>query len=110
MINDHFKVYIAGPITGVENANKKGFCDMQTRLDDLGVDSYNPRVEDPPSYCSPRELQRVMMKISLHHLMTECDAIVLLEGWESSGGATIEEALGKYLGYPIYNHDLERIA
>lgn len=110
MITDHFKVYIAGPITGVENANRNGFYRMQDRLDDMGVDSYNPRSEDVPVYCSPTDIQRVMMKISIHHLLNECDAIVLLEGWENSKGAEIEYLLGKYLSYAIYDHEFNRIA
>jgi hypothetical protein len=109
MIDDHFRIYIAGPITGRPLGNKEEFYAMEARLDARGIDSYNPRREDVPEYCTEYDIQRVMMKMAINHLLSDCDAIVMLEGWEASGGAVIEEALARYLGYAIYDDKFKRL-
>jgi len=109
MITDHFKVYIAGPITNKVDGNKEAFLRMQERLDNKGVDSYNPRSEKPPDYCSENDIRRVMMKIAIKNFFI-CDAIVLLDDWETSEGTKIEYSLAKYLGYKIYNSNFELIS
>lgn len=109
MIEDSFKVYIAGPITGIECGNRAGFYTMEERLDSLGIDSYNPRREDVPEFCTEYDIQRVMMKISIHHMLHECDTLVMLKGWQDSGGAKIEYMLANYLGYPVYDCEFNRL-
>lgn len=78
-------IYIAGPITGVANFAKL-FNDAADKLRQLGYQVLNP-VELPSGWPEP-----AYMDVCLAYVRN-CDAVLMLSGWEDSHGATCERAL-----------------
>lgn len=78
------KVYIAGPITGVENF-KESFDRAESVLREQGHTTLNPAIL-PPGF-----EHHEYMKICLS-MVDVCDAVVLLPGWEDSKGARMEHS------------------
>ena len=76
-------VYIAGPMRGYENYNTEAFNDMQKRLEDFGYIVLNPAV-------LPKTLKENQYLPICLSMLEQCDAIVLLKGWEKSVGAQAE--------------------
>lgn len=108
------KVYIAGPIAGYPDKNRLAFALAASRLLALGHDPVNPhdvpvkhegpcrgdvipRVEEPDEH-----RYGCYMKADILALL-ECDAITLLEGWEHSRGASVEERVAEILGLEYIN-------
>lgn len=100
------RVYISGPITGVENYNTKAFCDAESHLLRAGFSVVNPlRIngvidcmneiiitrEEHSSH--PREYY---LKKDIARLV-ECDYIFFLKGWENSKGALFERSVANEL-------------
>jgi hypothetical protein len=102
------RVYIAGPINGMLNGNQEAFKLRAEELEARGYEPINPW-DVPPDHDGPCTGDPVdhepvhrygcYMRKDLEALMT-CDAISLLDGWERSRGATVEEAVAKILGMP----------
>lgn len=87
------KVYISGPITGLEeDVFRKAFNDRAALLAAGGLTPVNPlMVEKGDCACppAPRHLWSCCLKADLRALL-DCDAISTLPGWERSHGARIE--------------------
>jgi hypothetical protein len=101
-------VYISGPITGIENANKEDFMKMEEMLVTMGYKVRNPRKHPIPKNLPKEDIWHVMMKISLKDMIC-CNSMVMLNGWEFSRGAGIEFDLAKALKMPTTNQDLQTI-
>jgi nucleoside 2-deoxyribosyltransferase len=97
------KVYISGPITGLPALNKPAFDAAADTLRAQGLQAVNPHDNGVP----PAEAWDKHMRADIKLLM-DCDAVVLLQGWENSRGARIEMRLADSLGMPIA--DLEQVA
>jgi nucleoside 2-deoxyribosyltransferase len=97
------KVYISGPITGMPRLNKRAFKAAAKTLSKQGMQSVNPHDNGVP----PAEAWEKHMRADIKLLM-DCDAVVMLKGWENSRGARIEFRLADSLGIPIA--DLEQVA
>ena len=91
------RVYISGPITGNDNY-EDDFADAYIRLHNLG---HNP--------VSPVDIGRALkykmgrdptwaeyMREDIKALM-DCDGIYMLDGWEKSSGARLEEHIAMRL-------------
>lgn len=78
-------IYLAGPITGVPNY-AKAFNDAATKLRELGWYVLNP-VELPTGWP-----ESAYMDVCLS-FVRNCDAVLMLPGWEDSDGAVCERAL-----------------
>lgn len=77
------RYYLAGPMTGIPNLNKPLFDMAASILRGLGHDIVNPtELEQFRSW-------DVTMRHALR-AMLECDAVILLPGWERSRGALLE--------------------
>lgn len=91
------KIYISGPITGIENGNKEAFDFAETALRARGHETVNPHSlphdHDKSWEAYMREDLRAMM---------DCDAVFALAGWSRSRGATVEVELAEVLGMPVH--------
>ena len=93
------RIYIAGPMTNMPALNFPAFHAEAARLRALGYEVVNPAEVNP----DPAAKWHDCMKADIAQLVT-CDAVRLLEGWESSRGASLEahiaHSLDMRLVYP----------
>lgn len=89
------KVYISGPMRGVENYNRPKFNEWERKIWEGGLyEPVNPmRIGDeiarPEGIERNPELLQKVFNADIREL-THCDAIFLLNGWEKSEGAQKE--------------------
>jgi len=79
------KIYISGPMTGIEIFNMPAFIDAEAKLQKEGHTVLSPAILPVSKEISHEEY----MVIDLA-MLSICDAIYLLDGWEESKGAKIE--------------------
>ncbi|MDV1094994.1 DUF4406 domain-containing protein (plasmid) [Raoultella ornithinolytica] len=85
------KIYIAGPMTGVDACNRPAFDTEAFRLTADGHTVLNPAML-PDGLTQPE-----YMDICLA-MLRSANAIFFLRGWETSAGARVERALAEKLG------------
>ena len=88
------KVYISGPMTGIENDNYPAFFDMAEHLCVLGFEPINPAAQ----------VQRITWDQYMRQdikLLMDADMMVMLPGWELSKGAIIEKNVAESINIPI---------
>lgn len=90
------RVYVAGPMTGIKNFNYPAFHAEAKRLRALGFHVENP-AENPVQTGWVQYMRAAVPQ------MVGCDWVVLLPGWKSSRGASIERHLALDLGMPVFN-------
>lgn len=92
------KIYISGPITGLDMETvKENFRRADQMLNALGFDTVNPVVAQPEVQGKPwLEYMRDDIK-----LLVDCDGIFMLDGWRGSKGAPVERDLAKGLGLKV---------
>lgn len=101
------RIYISGPMTGIPDKNAptflaaEGFCEARgwtvenpIRLDEE-LEAMHKRIGKPP----PTYQQYLKRDIQL---LTWCDAIVMLPGWQRSYGACLERQIGMSIGLTVY--------
>ncbi|MGI5245462.1 DUF4406 domain-containing protein [Dactylosporangium sp. CA-139066] len=100
-------VYIAGPMTGMEDWNFPLFFAVERFLKREGYRPINPAKNDGPSLsravANAREGKHpwaYYMRRDMRHL-SRADALCLLPGWERSKGATLEHHIAWALEMPI---------
>jgi len=89
------RVYIAGPITGMPDDNRRAFSRAEEFLGSAGHEPINPH-----KVCSPGDDYDTCMEKDLKALST-CDALYALLGWENSPGAQVEMDRALELGLEI---------
>lgn len=90
------RIYVAGPMTGLPEFNYPAFRAAAEELRDLGYD-----VEDPSTNVNPTPGDyHGWLRAGLAQLIW-CNAVALLPGWEASGGARLEVAVGATLGMRV---------
>ncbi|MDB5975177.1 MAG: hypothetical protein JWR07_1937 [Nevskia sp.] len=92
------KVYIAGPMTGIPDANYPFFNRIAAALRDRGHEVINP-AENLMPLCNT---WAGFMRMSIKQIAT-VEALVMLPKWENSRGARLEAHIAKELGMPIYS-------
>lgn len=101
------KIYICGPMTGIEDLNHPAFFKAEEHLKYKGYDVINPaRMDeelglDPHTGVMDPEFLKDAAKRDLDAVMA-CDAVAVLPKWEESKGAKAEVAVAQWLGKPIY--------
>lgn len=90
------KVYISGPMTGIDNLNFPTFNRAAATLRALGVDAVNPAEINPDSAMSWEQCMRADIKA-----LCDCDTVAMLPGWERSKGAHLEVHIAHRLGMRV---------
>lgn len=89
-------IYIAGPMSGIEDFNRPAFEAAEIHLRELGHVPLNPGI-------LPTDLpEGAYLPISLA-MLQQADAIYLLKGWIISDGAQIEARLARRQGLQEYH-------
>jgi hypothetical protein len=87
------KVYIAGPMTGIEGFNYPAFNAAEDELRSIGHEPINPaRRGVEPDWSWADYMRHAIRDV------TNAEAIHLLDGWESSKGAQLEATIADALG------------
>lgn len=101
------RLYIAGPMTGIEHHNLPLFFETEQKLQQLGHETENPGDNDGPTpweaILAAKEHPRTWadyMRLDIPRVM-KSDAICVLPGWQNSPGARLETTVAKALGMPI---------
>ncbi len=90
------KVYISGPITGIEDY-KQNFGKAADMIWDMKPEF---RAVNPVALTHNHDKSyESYMKEDIKALL-DCDSIYMLEGWEKSKGATFELEVAKMCGIP----------
>ena len=96
------RIYIAGPMTGKPDLNRDEFYKAAKRLGESKsyfevIDPHGVAIDEFWDEETPlSEVASVLLG-----LLTNCDAIYMLRGWEQSKGATAEHAVAKWIGLEI---------
>ncbi|SAL20415.1 hypothetical protein AWB70_01039 [Caballeronia cordobensis] len=86
------RVYLAGPMSGYPELNFPAFHAEAARLRAMGFEIANPAEIDVGPDPTWLECMRACIK-----LLSDCDGIALLPGWEQSEGANVEHTLARGL-------------
>lgn len=93
------KVYIAGPITGIPNNNRRAFDAAVKHLREGGRDPVSPaELEEKIGAGHPWQ---VYMNRALS-LMLDCEAVFVLPGWQRSRGASLEVYVATQIALPVH--------
>lgn len=84
-------------MTGHPDFNYPAFAYAATVLRAKGIDARSPHETDNEG--QERSWEWYMRRAL--QMLLECDAVVLLPGWEQSRGARIERYIAEQLGMPI---------
>lgn len=91
------RCYVAGPMTGIPRLNFPAFHAAANRLRAAGINAVNPAEINTDPTASWVDCMRADLK-----QLVDCDAILLLPGWEASRGATLEHTVAAALGLRIF--------
>lgn len=100
------KVYLSGPMTGVEVFNYPGFIMAASDLRDLGFEVVNPvEMKDPVT--KPNDIEynrRQYLARNIERILSDdtIDAVVVLPGWQDSRGAVLELHVAQYIGMKVF--------
>ena len=101
-------MFLSGPMTGIEDYNFPLFDRVAKELEDKGVEVVNParicRKFKRESVLSSKEVFNKMIDEQQVAEM-ECNAILLLPGWENSKGVRLELKTALNLGLEIYLYE-----
>ncbi len=106
------RVYISGPITGLQNENISEFKKYEDKFKNLNFEVVNPH-----SLFTKDEIDEINRKLEYKEItfeeyhsffmrrdvkeMMDCDIIAVLNGWEKSKGANIEVYIARNLNIPV---------
>jgi hypothetical protein len=102
------RVYISGPISGRKNGNREAFEEVAKRLRELGCDPVNPHRINPDHFgreCVGEDIGEAQHRYGCYlradiRELVDCDAYVVLEGWNGSKGSQAEVAVAQVIGLP----------
>lgn len=90
------KIYIAGPITGMDDGNRAAFDTAERVLREAGYETVNPH-----SIKLPLDVDwHVAMRKCIGFLV-RCDGVALIDGWDNSEGARIEKWIAEQVRIPV---------
>jgi hypothetical protein len=83
-------------MTGIPDFNKQAFNAVAEMLLFAGHEPINPANNGVPDTAQWLEHMRADIK-----MLTDCDGVACLPGWENSRGAKVEVELARGLGLPV---------
>jgi nucleoside 2-deoxyribosyltransferase len=97
------KIYLSGPMTGLENNNKEEFEKARYLLHNVYeiVSPVDIAVKVESIYESP--CYEDYMRADILHLL-DCDCIYMLPGWKKSRGAKLEHKIATSIGLKKYGY------
>lgn len=99
------KIYVSGPMTGIAEYNFPAFDAAAEDIRSRGWEVISPaELEDLEDYAdgvTPEQYRQLLLRDLQLIAGGGVTDIVVLDGWEESGGATAEVALGRALKLPI---------
>lgn len=90
------KIYISGPMTGIEDLNYPAFNKADELLKRQGYDTFNPAKINGKDDWDWQDYMKPCIKA-----IPDCTHILLLAGWEDSRGAKIELNIARTLGLEV---------
>ena len=96
------KIYLAGPMRGIEEYNFPRFREAAEQLRGRGYEVVSPHELDEAEWELAEQIElttKAYMRRDLP-LMLDCDGVVVLEGWTASKGALIEWTVAIQCGMP----------
>lgn len=92
------KIYIAGPMTGIDNHNYPAFVTAAGQLIIAGHEPLNPVDSEweNPTPGAPQPWEWYMRRAV--RMLSEADGVALLPGWENGRGARLEAHIAAELG------------
>ncbi len=98
------KIYVSGPMSGIDDANYPLFNKVAGELRDAGWEVINPAEFEPEGWEDiedPGKRLAIFLREDFALLAT-CDSLVLLPGWADSTGANCELFLAQQIGLTTY--------
>ncbi len=89
------KLYIAGPMTGIEHMNFPAFMEAEKKLQAMGFETMNPA-----RHGAGEGTWSDYMRRDITDLLT-CDGVATLNSWNESKGATLEVQIAETLEMPV---------
>ena len=90
------KVYLSGPMTGIESWNFPAFHSEAARLREMGHEVVSPAEVNPDTSMTWEQCLRTDIKA-----LCDCEAIALMNGWEHSKGAHLELHIAHRIGLKV---------
>lgn len=90
------RIYVSGPMTGIEQLNFPAFNKAAAELRILGFEVINPAEINP----DPDADWYACLRADITALMG-CDTIAMLPGWEASNGAHLEVHIAHRVGIQV---------
>lgn len=115
---DRKKFYVAGPMRGYPLFNFPKFDEVCKRIRDAGHVAIGPQELDrlcgiDEHTLTDNDITDKMIRSFFHRdltiILTDADAIAMIDGWEKSSGALAELALARTLRLPVYDEYLNPI-
>ncbi|MCS6578235.1 DUF4406 domain-containing protein [Curtobacterium poinsettiae] len=94
------RLYIAGPMTGYEYFNYPAFRFAEQQLRSAGFDVLNPVDAEQHNTTGAPQAWDWYMRHALR-MVVDSDGVALLNGWEQSRGAQLENHVATSLGMPV---------
>lgn len=92
------KVYLGGPMTGLQDYNYPAFHAKAKELRDLGFEVFNPA----ENFGGDQSLEKKTYMRAAISLLMQADAMYLLPGWWNSTGAVLEDQVAAALEMPVF--------
>jgi uncharacterized protein DUF4406 len=101
VLNNTFKLYLVGPMTGLSEFNYPAFHRAAAQLRAAGYEVVNPAEVNVDTSIS----WQAAMRRDVPAMLT-CDAIAYLPKWFGSRGATLKIHIASNLGMPVESIDM----
>lgn len=105
MVKVEYDFYLAGPMRGYPDGNKKTFIKAAEYLRSLGYSVWNPAEQNDRSM----KFSACMIN-DIDAVINQCRAIALLPGWRESLGANVETICAYVCGKDVYLIEYPKLA